>query len=126
MRLLLDTHVFLWWRIDAPELSAAARSALMDADNEIFVSTAVAWEIVIKRKLGKLEFDGTVEAAIADEGFTPLAVRVAHVDRVAMLPDHHRDPFDRLLIAQAQVEAMTLVTADALIRRYDGFSLLAV
>ncbi len=124
MRLLLDTHVFLWWWSDAAELGASARAAIADPANEVFVSAVVAWEIVIKRALGKLGFEGTVATAVAEEGFTTLPVSVAHVDEVARLPDHHRDPFDRLLVAQARVESLTLVTSDPFVRRYEGVALL--
>jgi PIN domain nuclease of toxin-antitoxin system len=126
MRLLLDTHVFLWWRSDAPELGARARKAISDAQNDVFVSAAASWEIVIKRALGRLEFDGTVEAALAEEGFAPLPVLVRHSDGVALLPDIHRDPFDRLMIAQALTERLTLVTADPFVMRYQGVELLRV
>ena len=124
MRLLLDTHVFLWWRADLPDLPGAARAAIVDDANEVYVSAAVAWEIVIKRALGKLDFEGRVADAVRDEGFCPLPATLNHVDEVARLPDHHRDPFDRLLIAQARTESMTLVTADPLIRHYSGVALL--
>ena len=124
MRLLIDTHAFLWWRADSPKLAAEARRALLDDANEVLVSSAVAWEIVIKRALGRLDFDGAVAAAIADEGFFNLAVTAAHVDEGARLPLHHRDPFDRLIIAQARIESLTLMTRDPRIRAYDGFAVL--
>lgn len=120
MRLLLDTHIFLWWRDDSPQLPGAARAAILDRRNEVLVSAAVAWEIVIKRALGRLRFIGPVEEAIAAEGFTPLSITSAHTDEVAHLPLLHRDPFDRLLIAQAQVEGLTLVSADAMVEQYPG------
>ncbi|MGE0790138.1 MAG: type II toxin-antitoxin system VapC family toxin [Sandaracinaceae bacterium] len=124
MRLLLDTHVFLWWRADAPELAAGAREAILDTSTEVYVSAAVAWEIVIKRALGKLDFEGAVADAVREEGFTPLGVSLEHVDAVARLEPHHRDPFDRLLVAQARVEGLTLVTVDPLVRAYAGVALL--
>ena len=123
MRLLLDTHAFLWWRMGA-RMSAAARAALQDPANDVFVSGAVAWEIVVKRALGKLDFPGGVRAAVADEGFVELPIDVAHVDELGALPDLHRDPFDRVLVAQARVESLTLVTRDPQILRYDGFGAL--
>ena len=126
MRLLLDTHIFLWWRADASDLPESARAAILDATNEVYVSGAVAWEIVIKRGLGKLDFDGTVGEAVAEEGFTPLSVDLAHVDALARLPKHHRDPFDRLLVAQAIVESLTLVTTDPVVRAYDAVSFLSL
>lgn len=120
MRLLLDTHVFLWWRSDAPELGDEARRAIHDPGNEVCISAIVGWEIVIKRALGKLELEGTVAEAVAEEGFTPWPVEMAHVDEVARLPMHHLDPFDRLLIAQARIDGLVLVSADPLIQAYDG------
>jgi len=122
----LDTHTFLWWRLDAPELSAAARAAIMDPENDVLISAVVAWEITIKQGLGRLRFDGTVAAAIADEGFETLPITVQHAEAVGDLPMHHRDPFDRLLIAQAQVTGCTLMTHDASIRRYEGVAVLAI
>jgi PIN domain nuclease of toxin-antitoxin system len=124
VKLLLDTHIFLWWRADAPELPSRIREAVSDAANDVYVSAAVAWEIVIKRALGKLEFDGRVADAIAEEGFLPLPVQVSHTDEVARLSDVHRDPFDRLLIAQSRVESLTLVTSDPRIRQYTGVAFL--
>jgi PIN domain nuclease of toxin-antitoxin system len=124
VRLLLDTHAFLWWRLDAPELGAAAKEAIANDANEVFVSSAVAWEIVIKRALGRLEFAGSVDRAVGQEGFSHLAITLAHADEVAALPDLHRDPFDRMLVAQARVESLTLVTRDPSIRAYEGFGVL--
>jgi PIN domain nuclease of toxin-antitoxin system len=122
VRLLLDTHVFLWWRCDAPELGDEARQAIHDKGHEVCISVIVGWEIVIKRALGKLELDGTVAEAVAEEGFTPWPVEMAHVDEVARLPPHHLDPFDRLLVAQARVDGLVLVSADPLIQAYDGLA----
>jgi PIN domain nuclease of toxin-antitoxin system len=124
VRLLLDTHAFLWWRADAPELSAAARQKIANEANEVFVSAAVAWEIVIKRALRRLEFAGAVSRAVDEEGFSHLAITTAHTDEVATLPGLHRDPFDRILVAQARVESLTLVTRDPSMRSYDGFVVL--
>ena len=125
MRILVDTHVFLWWRADAPELPLRFRRELGNPENEVLVSAAAAWEIVIKRALGRLEFEGSVAAAVAEEGFTPLGVTLAHVDEVAALPDLHRDPFDRLLVAQARREGLVLATRDPFIRKYEGVDLLS-
>lgn len=126
MKLLLDTHVFLWWRTDDKRLGPAARSAIADPANGVYVSAAVAWEIVIKRSLGRLAFEGSVAAALAEEGFEALPVSVAHADGAAGLPDLHRDPFDRIQLAQAQLEGATLVTHDAAILAYPSISLMAV
>lgn len=122
MRLLLDTHVFLWWRADAPELTETIRAALLDPENEVLVSAVVGWEIVIKRALHRLDFEGSVADAVGEEGFTPLPIRMRHVDAVADLPPLHADPFDRLLVAQALAESLTLVSADGMIRRYPGIA----
>ena len=124
MRLLLDTHMFLWWRADAPELPDGMRAAVIDAANDVYVSGAVGWEITIKRSLGKLDFEGRVADAVLEEGFIPLPIQLAHTDEVGRLPDIHRDPFDRLLIAQARIESLTLVTADPQIRKYPGLACL--
>lgn len=124
MRVLLDTHCFLWWRADHPNLPDEVRAAVADDRNEVFVSAAVGWEVVIKRALGKLDFDGTVAAAVAEEGFSSLSVALEHIDEVAELPLHHRDPFDRLLAAQARIEGLVLATVDSEILAYDGFDAL--
>lgn len=125
MRLLLDTHAFLWWRADSPDLIESVREALLDDANEVFVSAAVSWEIVIKPALGRLDFRGSVATAVVEEGFASLAITTAHTDEVARLPAHHHDPFDRILIAQARLESLTLVTRDPHIKVYDGFGILA-
>jgi PIN domain nuclease of toxin-antitoxin system len=126
MRLLLDTHVFVWWYTDADRLSATARQAIADPANEVSVSAVVAWEIAIKRALGRMRFDASVEQAVAEEGFLPLPITLRHAELVGALPRHHGDPFDRLLLAQAQAESMTLVSQDAQLRAYGGIALLGV
>lgn len=119
MRLLIDTHILLWWLADDPALPAAARAAIGDPSSEVFVSAATAWEIAIKHALGRLEFPIAQMAVILDEaGFTPLGIEVQHGVIAGALPPHHSDPFDRMLVAQAQHEGLTIVTADAMIRRY--------
>lgn len=124
MRLLLDTHAFLWWRAGSPELDAEAKAAITDADNQIFISAAVGWEITIKRALGRLRFDGDVFDAVRDEGFDMLDITLKHTDAVKALPLLHADPFDRILIAQAKSESMTLMTRDARILGYPGLGTL--
>lgn len=126
MRLLLDTHVFLWWYLDAPELTPAARGLLEDPSNRIYVSAAVAWEISIKRALGRLEFEGSVSAAVTAEGFESLPISLAHADAITALPPLHADPFDRILVAQAKHDRLTLVTHDAAVRQYPDVPLIAV
>ncbi|WP_041494479.1 type II toxin-antitoxin system VapC family toxin [Burkholderia sp. KJ006] len=118
MRLLLDTHVFLWSVTDDRKLSKAARTLIVDAD-EVFVSAATIWEASIKSGLGKLDVDvNELVAEISAAGFVELPVRVAHAAMVRDLPDVHRDPFDRLLVAQAMTEPLRLVTADGHLAKY--------
>jgi PIN domain nuclease of toxin-antitoxin system len=118
MMFSLDTHTFLWWLDDPMLLSEAARRAIGDGKHTIYVSAAVAWEIAIKRSLGKLDAPDDLEAAMAANRFLPLPVTVPHALAVGALPDLHRDPFDRLLIAQARHEGLKLVTRDPQIARY--------
>lgn len=118
MRLLLDTNAFVWWTGDDERLGPDARALISDPDNEIFVSAATAWEISIKRAQGKLVF-GDVENTVEDNRFRPLPIELAHGIAAGELPAHHRDPFDRVLIAQAQHESLTVVTADGAFSRYD-------
>jgi PIN domain nuclease of toxin-antitoxin system len=122
VRLLLDTHTFLWWVSDAPELSTRARRAIARGENECFVSLASCWELAIKISLGKLDIPGTFErfipAHFAANGFRELPISVRHTARVRVLPFHHRDPFDRMLAAQALVERLAIVSADPIFRRY--------
>jgi PIN domain nuclease of toxin-antitoxin system len=115
VRLLLDTHAFIWW--DNGRLPRRITAQIQQAD-EVYVSAVTAWEIAIKSGLGKLVARGTVADAIADYGFSPLPVTVEHADAVRVLPPHHRDPFDRLLVVQARIEEIALVTRDAAFRLY--------
>ena len=119
MRLLLDTHVLLWALTDDSSLTAAARAAIVDGRNRVVVSAVSAWEITIKRSLGKLRAPADLAEEVAAHRFTPLAVSLEHALAVGALPDLHRDPFDRLLVAQAGVEGLTIVTRDRAIARYD-------
>jgi PIN domain nuclease of toxin-antitoxin system len=122
VRLLLDTHAFLWWVADSPELSRRARRAIAAADNECLVSAASCWELAIKASLGKLDLPGTVERFVPHQmmvnGFSELPVELRHAAGVARLPFHHRDPFDRLLASQALVEDVSIVSADAVFGKY--------
>jgi len=122
MRLLLDTHTLLWWTLDDRRLSATAREAVADAANAVYVSAASAWELAIKAGLGRLSLPEELGRLLAEElrsnGFRPLAVSMAHAVAVRDLAPHHRDPFDRILIAQAQLEDLTLVSADDAMRPY--------
>jgi len=118
VRLLLDTHVFLWWRGMPEKLLEEARLAIAGAEI-VFVSAASAWEAAIKSSLGRLEIPGPMEEGVIDSGFEKLPITFAHVERTARLPLHHRDPFDRLLVAQAQAEGLQLVTSDRAIEPYE-------
>ena len=111
-RLLVDTHALLWWLNDDPALPAPARAAIGEATAEAFVSVASLWEIAIKRRIGKLEGPESLPDTIVTEGFQWLAVEPEHAWAVASLPEHHRDPFDRLLIAQGLAEGLPIVTGD--------------
>ena len=120
MNLLLDTHIFLWAVEDHPNLSAAAREAIVAGDNVVFVSAVTAWEIAIKRGLGKLDVPrGNYIEELKLHRFTPLDIKTEHALAVESLPPHHKDPFDRLLIAQAQIEQLTLITRDPKMMLYD-------
>jgi PIN domain nuclease of toxin-antitoxin system len=120
MPVLLDTHAFLWWTQDDPQLSAPARQAI--ADSDCYLSLASCWETAIKVSLGRLRFDRPVAQFFAEQllasGVTLLPIEFRHVMRVAALPFHHRDPFDRLRIAQALEEKLAIVSADAAYDRY--------
>ena len=117
-RLLLDTHVFLWWRAEPSRLSSKVRSSIATAD-VVFVSVASAWEAAIKTSLGRLELPDTIEAGVLASGFEKLLITFSHTEHAGGLPPHHRDPFDRMLVAQAQAEGLTLVTHDRLLEPYD-------
>lgn len=117
-RLLLDTHVFLWWRGEPAKLTAALRAAVAGAD-VVFVSAASAWEAAIKSALGRLRLPASIEAGTLASGFERLVITFQHAERAGALPPHHRDPFDRMLVAQAQVEKLTLVTGDRNLEAYD-------
>jgi PIN domain nuclease of toxin-antitoxin system len=118
MTLSLDTHTLLWWLEDPQILSKAARKAIADGRNTVYVSAAVAWEIAIKKALGKLDAPDDLEAAMAANRFLPLPVTIAHALAVATLPPIHNDPFDRLLIAQAHHEGFKFVSRDQRIPSY--------
>lgn len=122
MRALLDTHAFLWWLADSGRLSDPTRRMIADEENDIFVSAASAWEITTKYRLGKLP-EGSAAAFdvvgnIARQGFRELMISVADAERAGLLPGPHRDPFDRMLIAQALARDLVVVSADAVFDRY--------
>jgi PIN domain nuclease of toxin-antitoxin system len=118
MSLLLDTHAILWW-LAGHELAPEAYERIADSSVLAAVSAASVWEATIKAALGKLEAPESLGQAAVEEGFEPLPITFEHADRVAVLPPHHRDPFDRMLVAQAQVERLTLVTRDPVFDAYD-------
>ena len=117
-RVLLDTHTLLWWLSDDNKLGPRTRALIADERNEAWVSAASAWEISIKKALGKLEAPDNLDAIVAEEGFGRLAVSFFHGEQAGALPPLHRDPFDRMLIAQAQAEGLELVTADERLAPY--------
>lgn len=118
MRILVDAHTLLWWLDDPALLSEAARSAIRDARNDVLVSAATIWEIVIKQALGKLEAPDDLESAISSCRFATLPVTVPHALAVRGLPAINRDPFDRMLVAQAMVEHVEIATRDPMIAKY--------
>jgi PIN domain nuclease of toxin-antitoxin system len=120
LNLLLDTHVFLWWDTQSAALNATSRAAIQDPRNAVFVSAATTWEIVIKRRLGKLTFTGSASAAISANGFHELPILPSDAEDAGDLSWRHGDPFDRLLVAQAIRQGLILVTADKAIRVFDG------
>ena len=124
MRLLVDTNALIWWFDDDASLSPKARAAIADPQNEVFASSLSFAEIAIKQGLGKLDGPFISDDLLAEQGISPLPLTPRHGRRVVELPLHHRDPFDRLLIAQALEEGLTIVTADARFRAY-GVPLLA-
>jgi len=123
VRLLLDTHVFVWWILDDPRLAQRLRRAIAHPDNRVYLSAASAWEIVIKASLGKLVLpeppEAFIRAQLLSNEIEALPVTIDHAIRLASLPAIHRDPFDRMLVAQSECEEMTLVTDDPVILRYD-------
>jgi PIN domain nuclease of toxin-antitoxin system len=122
MQLLLDTHAFLWWLAGDSNLSTTAKKAIGNEDNTVYVSAASAWEITTKHRLGKLPGAGVVAADVAativDQSFVALPVSIRHGQMAGALPGPHRDPFDRMLIAQAMLETLTLITNEKAFDHY--------
>ena len=118
MNLLLDTHAVLWWLSDDPTLSEAARVAISDPENTVYLSAVVIWEMRIKQGIGKLDLPDDFEEVVDGQAFSKLPVTVDHANAIVRLPAIHRDPFDRMLVAQAVVEEMTIVTRDRNIAEY--------
>lgn len=117
-RLLLDTHTLLWWLADDKALGERARQLIANPDNHVYVSAATAWEIAIKKNKGLLQAPDDIDGIVADEGFEKLPITLFHGEQAGRLPEIHRDPFDRMLIAQAQAEGLEIITADTEISRY--------
>ena len=118
MNLLLDTHVLLWWLDDNPTLLKKAKEAIADGGNMVFVSAATIWEIRIKHTLGKLKIPVNFRKVLEEQAFEMLPITVDHAHLIGELPTHHRDPFDRMLIAQTLFEGFTLITRDSRFKRY--------
>ncbi len=123
MRLLLDTHAFLWFVLNDLQLSSTARSLIVDPSNEVLLSPASYWEIAIKISIGKYalpttNFEDFMQRQVTDNNFTILPISMAHAAAVTTLPFHHRDPFDRMLVAQALVEKIPLLSADPVLDAY--------
>ena len=118
MNLLLDTHVLLWWLDASPSLSQTASETISTVSNIVFVSAAVVWEIRIKQALGKLKIPADFRQVLERQPFEKLPITAEHAYAVGDLPSHHRDPFDRMLIAQAKVENLSIVTRDSIFHQY--------
>lgn len=122
MRILLDTHAIVWWATGDRRMSRKARVTIADPDTEVFISIASAWEIQIKATLDKLTLNESVDALyrslIIDQGFRMIGIELSDIARLSTLPPHHRDPFDRILVAQALRGSFTLVTKDAVVSSY--------
>ncbi len=123
MKYLLDTHTYLWFLLDNPKLSNNAKTVIENLENEIYLSSVVVWEISIKLKIGKIELavdlDTFIANSIQEYNFVPQPMTIPHAIQVYNLPDIHQDPFDRMLIAQAQVESLDIITSDIFIREYE-------
>ena len=117
-RILVDTHVLLWWLSDHASLGPTARELMANPRNEIFVSAATSWEIAIKKKKGLLVAPDDIDGVIEDEGFSKLPISLFHGEQAGALEEIHKDPFDRMLIAQAQSEGLELLTVDETIPKY--------
>ena len=118
MQLLLDTHALIWWLSNDCTMSSESKNAIADPDNIVFVSAASAWEIAIKKSLGKLQAPEDLNIQIEKKRFTPLSISINHALTVEKLPLHHQDPFDRILIAQAISENLIIITRDRKFKAY--------
>lgn len=111
-RLLLDTHVFIWWMSGSANLGSMAIKQISDPENKVFISAVSVWEMMIKRQLGKLECPDNLDSIIEELGFEQLDISAQHAVQTDHLPMHHKDPFDRMLIAQSQVDGLQIITKD--------------
>jgi PIN domain nuclease of toxin-antitoxin system len=118
VRVILDTHALLWALADDERLSESARNAIVDEANDVLVSVVSAWEMAVKRALGKLQAPGNLEGVIAEAGFTPRLVTFSDCERLATLPPLHRDPFDRMLVCQTLEDGIPIITRDETIPKY--------
>ena len=125
MNLLLDTHVLLWWLDDNPTLLIKAKEAIADGGNMVFISVATIWEIRIKHALAKLKIPANFRNVLEQQAFEMLSITADHAHLIGELPAYHRDPFDRMLIAQALFEGFTLITRDSLFKRYKVSTIMA-
>ena len=123
MKVLLDTHTFLWWITADNRLSSSAREFITNGDNELFLSAATGWEIAIKAQLGRIKLPKGPHSFIAEQlrlnSIQSLPIHMSHALHIYSLPNHHRDPFDRMIIAQAQLEDLPILTMDSQIARYE-------
>lgn len=118
MKLLLDTHAALWWLSDDERLGRTSTDLITDGSNQVLLSAAVVWEVAIRRSLGELEAPGDFVGTLVGAGAQPLPIGVDHAEAVGELPWHHRDPFDRLLVAQAMIEQAVVVSEDEALKPY--------
>jgi PIN domain nuclease of toxin-antitoxin system len=122
MKLLLDTHILIWWLCDDFKLSSPEKNLIADPDNLVFVSAAACWEITVKKMIGKLDTPDDLPAALAANDFIELPITVQHTQSLYQLPPHHNDPFDRIMIAQALSEDLAFITRDSKIHLYSDIS----
>jgi PIN domain nuclease of toxin-antitoxin system len=118
LKYLLDTHTLIWWLANDATLSQTAKKIIANPDNLIFVSAASAWEIAIKKQIGKLNIPDDLEIQIEQNDFQPLSINISHAAYIEKLPLHHKDPFDRIIIAQAICEKMKIITRD---KKFDAY-----
>lgn len=123
---LLDSHVLIWWLADSSELNEIARIVIENPQNDIFISVATVWEIAIKQAMGKLHVADNLQQVIIDSQFRCLSISAQHAEYAAKLPMYHRDPFDRMLIAQASIEQIPLISHDAIFNSYLPFPFIEV